>query len=118
MTELARARAPRARHRAVAWLSLCAFLAVLATLALEMRLGRDPAVHAGAALAAPKRVLVRRIVKRTVVVDVVPPASQGAQSGGAALAAGAPSAPASSAPAPAPAAAAPAPAPAPVTRSS
>lgn len=122
--------------RVVAWVSACAFLAVLALLALQMRRGRDPMLGAaaGAKRQAPRRVLVRKIVQRTVVVHLVPapdPVAAGgdavAASGGGSYSApvaasGGGSAPAVSSSAAAPAAAptpAPAPAaPAPVTRTS
>ena len=87
--------------------SLAAFLVVLALLAIQLRAGRDPALGEKGAKPAPRRVLVRRIVRRVVVIHVIAPA--GAQSGPS-------TAPAISAPAPAPV---PVPvAPAPVTRSS
>jgi hypothetical protein len=116
--------------------TLAVFLAALAVLSLQLRAGRDPALGPGATAAQPepKRVLVRRIIKRRVVVRVIPSESGATGTGGgpAAAATGGGSEPApsgSTAPASAPAqpaapaAAAPAPAPAPapaapVTRSS
>lgn len=116
----------------VAAATLATFLVIVTLLAMQLRNGRDPALGAGpggsnASQAAPKRVLVKRIVKRKVIVRLIP----GETSGGAQLAAGGAAAPApagaGAAPvtsAPAPAAAAPAPAaaapsaPAPVTGSS
>jgi hypothetical protein len=123
----------------VLWLSLATFLVVLTVLAIRMSRGEDPAVGAGgAAPAQPRRVLVRRIVKRVVVTHVIPPPvveyispvpAAGATPAAAAAPATSPvpsraAAPAPVASAPAPVAAAPAPPPpapapaAPVTRSS
>jgi hypothetical protein len=123
----------------VIWLSLGAFLVVLAILAIRMSRGEDPGVGAGQSappVATVRRVLVRRIIKRVVVTDVIPPpvvtvsaspgAALAAPAASPAVSAAAPaqsSAPAPVAAAPAPVAAAPAPpppapAPAPVTRTS
>jgi hypothetical protein len=122
----------------VAWLSLSAFVVVLAFLALQLKEGRDPSIgEARAPAPAPREVLLRRIVRRKVVVHVIPPrivdAPPAAVTSGAspAVAAAAP-AQSSSAPAPVQAAAPapvrvappvaaappPPPPPAPVTRSS
>jgi hypothetical protein len=87
-----------------------AFAVALALLAVQVRTGRDSALGAGTPVAAPaerpRRIVVRRIVRTTVVTHV-------------AAADRAPAAPASTAPAPpaqaAPPPAAPAPPPAPVT---
>jgi len=97
------------------------FLAALAFLAGQVRDGRDAALGPAepvAATAAPRPVVVRRIIRRVVTTDPAPRAA--APSGGAAPAPAAPSAPAPTAggppsAAPAPAPAAPAPAPAPLT---
>jgi hypothetical protein len=121
--------------------ALGAFAAAFAFLSGQLRAGHDPALGAGTPVttiaqsrpAAPREVLVRRIIRTTVVTHVVPvpaptaravsPVYAGAPasgySGGVAAAPAA-SAPAASAPvaAPAPAPASPAPAapaPAPVT---
>jgi hypothetical protein len=112
----------------VAFGSGAVFLGVFAGLALQLGAGEDPALGSGSEAAAPepKQVLVRRVIKRRVVVRVLPPKGQpaggGSQPAGGAPAGGGGSVPAEgsapSAPAPAPAAPAPAPAPAPVTRSS
>ena len=60
----------------VAWASAAAFLAVFAGLAFQMRQGRDPVLRAGhdgaSAVMAPRRVLIRRVVKRRVIVRVIP----------------------------------------------
>jgi hypothetical protein len=132
-------RRSRPKGPPVLWLSLASFLVVLAILAIRMSRGEDPAVGAGdPAPAHPRRVLVRRIVKRVVVTHLIPPPvvdqggpapATGVTSAAAAPTAAAPSrvvapAPAPVASAPAPVAAAPAPPPpapappAPVTRSS
>jgi len=132
-------RGGRPKGPPVLWLSLATFLVVLAVLAIRMSRGEDPAVGAGEpAPAQPRRVLVRRIVKRVVVTHVIPPpivdrVAPSSASGATSTAAAGPTAPArapvASAPAPvasapAPVAAAPAPPPpapaptAPVTRSS
>jgi hypothetical protein len=114
----------------VAAATLATFLVLVTLLAMQLRSGRDPALGAGpgasAAQAAPKRVLVKRIVRRKVIVRLIPSETSGGApvaAGGAAApaTAGAGAAPVTSAPAPAAAApaAAPAPAaPAPVTASS
>ena len=60
----------------VAWASAAAFLAVFAGLAFQLRQGRDPVLGAGhdgaSAVVAPRRVLLRRVVKRRVIVRVIP----------------------------------------------
>jgi hypothetical protein len=97
----------------VALAALAAFLVVLLLLTVQMRLGADPALKARPVAAAPpKRILVRRIERRTILVRVVPAETDDHPS----VAITARSAPAAPSPAPV---AAPAPAPAPiVTRSS
>ena len=97
------------------------FLAALAFLAGQVRDGRDAALgpaEPAAATAAPRPVVVRRIIRRVVITEPAPSAAAPA-SGGAAPAASAPvlSAPGPAASAPTPAAPAPAPAPL-TTRSS
>ena len=124
MTEVTRvSRVPRRRTvlRRVAMVSLVTFALVTAFLAVQMRLGRDPALGARAVAAPPPaktRVLQRRIVQRTVIVRVIPAAPTEGESGTSAPASSA-SAPArvvvTTAPAPLPA---PAPAPAPVVTKS
>jgi len=101
------------------------FLAALAFLAGQVRDGRDAALGPAepvAATAAPRPVVVRRIIRRVVITHPAPRAAPAPSAGGAAPAASAPaatapapSAPAPAASAPAPAPAAPAPAPAPLT---
>jgi hypothetical protein len=115
-------------------LALATFFGTFTVMSLRMGAGQDPALGAGqsaTAPAQPRRVLVRRIVKKTVILPpreqpvaasagVAPatgagaPAPAAAPSGGAPAAASPPpaAAPAPAAPAPAPAPAAPAPAPA------
>lgn len=54
--------------------AVATFAAVLALLAWQVRSGRDPALGAGKAVqvaAAPRRVLVRKIVRRIIVTQVV-----------------------------------------------
>ncbi len=125
----------------VAWLSFSAFVVVLALLALQLREGADPSLgEAAAPQPQPRHVLVRRIIRRKVVVHVIPPpidvpTQAASPTGPTPVATGAPSsvaaalpraaaaapvqaAPPVAAPAPPPPAPAPAPAPAPVTRSS
>ena len=110
----------------VAWAAAAAFLAVFAGLAFQMRQGRDPVLRAGhdgaSAVVAPRRVLIRRVVKRRVIVRVIPaePGAGGAPTGTSTPLASVPvvtSSPTTVAAAPAPAPA-PAPPPAPVTRTS
>jgi len=87
--------------------SLAAFFALLAFLAVQVRAGGDPALGPAtpAATAAPRRVIVHRvIVRRVIVTERAPAAGRGSP---------APARSAPAAPAPAPAAPAPAPAPAP-----
>jgi hypothetical protein len=122
MTERSvRRRAPRPTATLAAGLAL--FAAVLVLLAWQVRSGRDPALGAGrqpvrVAQAPPRRVLVRKIVRRVIDEKVI-------EREDAPAAAAAPATPASptvavsSAPAVVYASPAPAPAPAPVvTRSS
>jgi hypothetical protein len=116
-------------------LAFAAFFGIFTVLSLRMGAGEDPALGTGAPVqaAAPapdKRILVRRIVKKTVILPpieraapatvVAARASAPAPSGGGAAPATAGPAPAGAAPAPAAPTRAPAPAPAapPVTRSS
>jgi hypothetical protein len=123
-------RAPR-RRPSPAWAfgaAFGAFALVLALLAVQVRAGRDSALGPGTPVATPaerpRRIVVRRIVRTTVVTHVAaadpvrtaPAVPAPASSGPAAPAPAAP-APAPAAPAPAPVAPAPAPAPppAPVT---
>lgn len=97
----------------VGFASLAAFLVVLALLAIQLRAGRDPALGDKGAKPAARRVLVRRIVRRVVVIHVIPPSSQAAAATPSGSGPAVPSsAPVVSAPAPAPLP------PAPVTRSS
>ena len=58
----------------VFWVSSLLFLACLAGLAARMSAGEDPALRAthAAALPAPRRVLIRRVVERRVVVHLPP----------------------------------------------
>jgi hypothetical protein len=120
MTE--RARAPR--RPSPGWVvggASAAFVAVLFLLALQVRAGRDAALGAGTPVAAvpepPRPVVVRRIVRTTVVTHVV--RARAATAGRAtATPVGAPAATGGPAPAAAtraPVAPASAPAPAPVT---
>jgi hypothetical protein len=100
------------RRRPAAWptlaASLGAFLAAMAFLAGQMRDGNDPALgRAKPAAAKPRAVVVRRIVKRTVVHH---PRRSGAQP--SALPSPSEASAEQNAPAPAPA---PAPQPAPLT---
>ncbi len=103
--------------------SALGFAAVLGALSLQVASGGDPAIGAGEQAAAPppKRVLVRKIVRRVIVTREARDPAPAAAAAAAAPAAGATAAPSTAAPAasaPAPAAA-PAPAPAPpTTRSS
>jgi hypothetical protein len=104
--------------------SAAAFAAVLGALSWQLAAGGDPAIGKGEPAAStppPKRVLVRRIVRR-VVTTREPREAPAAVASSTAPAASAPAAPpASSAPATAPAPPPPAPAPAPApptTRSS
>jgi hypothetical protein len=125
----ARPRAKRPGAFPVVAATVATFLVVIALLAVQLRNGEDPAIGAGSAAApAPKQVLVRRIIKRKVIVRVIPRESQSGGGGSLATdgalgaapavqAAARPSPTPAAAPAPAPAAPAPAPA-APVTRSS
>lgn len=113
---------------AMTWLAaLTVFALVLILLAWRMLGGDDPALGATqpeqAAATPATRVIVRRIVKRTIVVTGAAPAAGGpGPAVGGAASGGAPVRVSSAAPAPAaapaPPAPAPAPAPAPVTRSS
>jgi 2-oxoglutarate dehydrogenase E2 component (dihydrolipoamide succinyltransferase) len=101
--------------------SALGFAAVLGALSWQVAAGADPAIGAGEQAAAPppKRVLVKRVVRRVIVTREAPErAAPVAPSAPAAVPAPVPAA----APAPAPAAPAPAPAPAapaaPTTRAS
>ena len=95
-----------------------AFFAAMAFLAGQVRDGRDPALGPAEPVAQkkPRVVVVRRIVKRTVVHHPAPRTSGGAAPASPAPVTSSAPAPAQSAPAPAPAA--PAPAPAPLTTQS
>jgi hypothetical protein len=136
MTEGRRRRGPRPTTVILA--SVAAFLAILAFLAFQLRMGRDPALTKVPkpleVKPQPRQLVVRKIVRKYVITRVIP-APEPAYSGGPAVAVSlpassgssgsAPVAPSSPAPvsaAPAPAApapvAAPAPAPAPVSRAS
>jgi hypothetical protein len=103
------------RRRPGAWpvigLSAGAFFAAMAFLAGQVREGRDPALGPAepVAQAKPRVVVVRRIVKRTVVHHPAPRAGSGPVPASPSPAASAPSTPAPAQPAPAPAPAAPAP---------
>lgn len=127
-TERRRPARPSASNTFAAGITL--FVAVLAVLAWQVRVGRDPSLDAkrpalASATAAPKPVLVRVIHRRVIkekIVYIPPTGSAAAAAGGGTSYASAPasssspsvqtySAPAASAPAPV---AAPAPAPAPV----
>jgi hypothetical protein len=91
--------------------ALGAFLIALALLAVQVRAGRDPAIGArpeANPTAEPRRILVRRVVRTTVVTHVTPGTAPPPTTS-VATAPAAPAAPALAAPAPA------APAPAPVT---
>jgi hypothetical protein len=111
----------------VLWASGAAFLGLFAALAVQLRLGHDPALGAGRAAppASPRPVLIRRVIERRVIVRVIPAASsdpaQPTAGGSASARRAVVSAPvvtgSASPPAPAPAPA-PAPTPAPVTRAS
>jgi hypothetical protein len=101
--------------------ALAGFAVALLLLAVQVRAGRDPALGAGAPVAAaperPRPVVIRRVVRTTVVTRVVRP-RRTAPGPAAGAATAAPVTAAASAPATrvsAPAAPAPAPAPAPVT---
>jgi hypothetical protein len=110
-----RRRRPSARPVVVGALAL--FLAVLALLAVQMRLGGDPALGAGTTPARPRprHVLVHRVVRRVVVVRVPAAAAPAAPAPATSAPAAAPPPPAAVAPAPAPAPPPPAPV---VTRAS
>lgn len=104
---------------------MTAFFVLLGGLAFQMRQGGDPSLGVGTAIAQKQhRVVVRRVVRRTVITHEGPAPQSTPSTDGSTGSAGSspPPAPASSppaTPAPAPAAAPPpAPAPAPVTRSS
>jgi hypothetical protein len=59
----------------VATSALAGFLVVAAVLAIQLRMGGDPALGSqprASAAAAPRRVLIRRIEERRVIVRVVP----------------------------------------------
>jgi hypothetical protein len=111
------------RRSAALWVVTAAgalFAVVLVLLALQMRAGGDPALGAGAPVAAtppkPRPVLIRKVIVRRVIEEPAEPAAAvPAPAPAAAAASGGGTAAAPAAPAPAPAAPAPAPAPAPVT---
>jgi len=94
------------------------FLAALAFLAGQVRDGRDAALGPAepVAAAAPRQIVVRRVVRRVVIHHPAPRAAGAPSAGAATVTSGAPVAATASAPvaAPAPPAAAP-PAPAPLT---
>jgi hypothetical protein len=105
-------RRPRPRPWPVISAALATFVIAFVLLAAQLRAGRDPALGAGvAASPAPRTLIVRRVVVRRVVVDVVDSATP------ARVARAAPPATVSNAPVPAPAPAPPPPPPI-VTRSS
>ena len=99
--------------------SLATFLALLAFLANQMASGHDPALGAKRAAVeqpAPRRVIVRRVVKQRVIVTKVEPGDdEGEGDGTSAVVYSSAPAVSSSAPAPAPT---PAPVAPPTTRSS
>jgi hypothetical protein len=115
MTDARPVRRPRLRSVSAA--AIVAFVLVLALLVAQMRLGRDPVLGARrvASAAAPRQVVLRRVIVKRVVVDEI----HDVDGGGAASSSGSIAvAPRTSAPTPAPAPA-PAPSPAPlVTKSS
>ena len=104
----------RRRTVPVGWYALAAFLTVLAALAIQLREGRDPSLGAAAgssAPVAPRRVLIRRVIRRTIVVHVIPaPSSAPAPAAGSPTITSSPVVTAGPPP--------PAPVPAPVTRTS
>lgn len=112
----------RSRSLAIVTIAGAVFCLLFILLALQIRAGNDPSIGAGkqTAVAAPRQVIVRRIIVRRVIEDAPARASTGGSGAAAPAPAGAQptaSAPAPAAPAPAapaPAAPAPAPAPAPV----
>ena len=83
--------------------AVAAFLVVFTLLAVQLRRGDDPVLGATAAPPGPKRVLLKRVIKRKVVVTVRP-AKAPAPDPAPVVSSSAPSssAPASPAPAPAP----------------
>jgi hypothetical protein len=123
MTEPRRPRPAQARRPGpigVVIASLATFLVVLAFLADQMASGHDPALggrRADTAQVAPRRVVVRRIVKQRVIVTKVEPGDDEGEvsDGGTAVVDSSAPPVATSAPAPTPAAAPVAP---PTTRSS
>lgn len=103
----------RSRSLPVVTIAGAVFCLLLIYLALQIRAGNDPSIGAGkqtATAAAPRQVIVRRIIERRVIEEDAP-AGASSNGSGAAGAAPADSQPTASSPAPA---AAPAPAPAPV----
>jgi hypothetical protein len=80
-TAVAPPRDVRAELVPVAMSALAMFLVVAALLTVQMRLGRDPALRGRTvALARPaaRPVLVRRILERRVIIDVIPATQAGA----------------------------------------
>jgi hypothetical protein len=107
----------RSRSLPVVTIAGAVFCLLLIYLALQIRAGNDPSIGAGkqaATAAAPRQVIVRRIIERRVIEEDAP-AGASSNGSGAAAAASADSQPTASSAAPAAAAApAPGPAPAPV----
>jgi uncharacterized membrane protein YgcG len=83
----ARRGATPPRGIAVPALALAAFLGSFSVMSLRMGAGEDPALGAGTKAATPapqaRRVLVRRIVKKTVILPPREPAVASASAGGA-----------------------------------
>lgn len=106
MTELASTGTPRPRvprrpgPAAVIWGSVALFAVLFVFLTNQLASGNDPSLSKQAvAGAAPRKVLVRRVVKRRIVTRVVPaPGPDSISSGPASTS----SAPVIAAPAPAP----------------
>jgi hypothetical protein len=110
---------PQRARKPAGWVfapALGAFFAALALLAFQVRAGEDPALGpaepTAQAQAKPRRVLIRRVIKRVVVHH--PPTSSASPSPAAVQT----SQPTTTTPAPVPAAPEPAPAPAPLTTQS
>jgi len=74
----------RSRRRGlltVATSALAGFLVVAAALAIQLRIGGDPALGrepVASATAAPRRILIRRVELRRVIVRIVPAAEASA----------------------------------------